>query len=315
MENNKSVVKVEANRKNALKSTGPKTPEGKNKVRWNALKHGLLSREVVLREGEGKEKEEEFTDLLENLHSTYAPEGPMEGMLVERIAVGYWRLRRAIRFETGMLREELDSLHFDYYNEYNYVGAKPSKLEALESLREKERQTIKENEHCIKLLKNRLDLSKAHEDKEIAMNLYYHDLIADQYTSEDSVDVDLDEDRFLGEEMTREEMRAFLLKKGWTDDELKENFIDQDLQGIDKCKQRIKELSIQEQVEALKLSRLPYTKALLQEEDLNRLLRYETAIERQIYKALHELLRLQSARRGEKPAIPVAVDVDVSEGS
>jgi len=54
---------------------------------------------------------------------------------------------------------------------------------------------------------------------------------------------------------------------------------------------------------------------LLQEEDLNRLLRYETAIERQIYKALHELLRLQSARRGEKPAIPVAVDVDVSEGS
>ena len=147
------------------------------------------------------------------------------------------------------------------------------------------------------------------------MNLYYHDLIADQYTSEDSVDVDLDEDRFLGEEMTLEEMRAFLLKKGWTDNELKENFIQQDLQGIDKCKQRIKELSIQEQVEALKLSRLPYTKALLQEEDLNRLLRYETAIERQIYKALHELLRLQSARRGEKPAIPVAVDVDVSEGS
>jgi len=115
--------------------------------------------------------------------------------------------------------------------------------------------------------------------------------------------------------MTLEEMRAFLLKKGWTDDEMKENFIHQDLQGIDKCKQRIKELSIQEQVEALKLSRLPYTKALLQEEDLNRLLRYETTIERQIYKALHELLRLQSARRGEKPAIPVAVDVDVSEGS
>ncbi len=60
----------------------------------------------MLREGEGKEKVEEFTDLLENLHLTYAPEGPMEGMLVERIAVGYWRLRRAIRFETGMLREE-----------------------------------------------------------------------------------------------------------------------------------------------------------------------------------------------------------------
>ena len=191
-----SLAKIEANRRNALSSTGPKTPEGKNKVRWNALKHGLLSREVVLREGEGKEKEEEFTDLLENLHSTYAPEGPMEEMLVERIAVGYWRLRRAIRFETGMLREELDTLHFDYYNEPNDLGNKPDKLEDYDALRGKERQTIKENEHCIKLLKAGLDLSKAHEDKQIAMSVYYRNLIADQYTDEDSVDPDLDEDRF-----------------------------------------------------------------------------------------------------------------------
>ena len=315
MGDNTSVVKVEANRRNALKSTGPRTPEGKNKVRWNALKHGLLSREVVLREGEGKEKEEEFTELFENLHDTYCPEGPMEEILVERIAIGYWRLRRAIRFETGMLREDLDSILFDYYNEPDYLGSKPKKKEDFEALREKERQTIKENEYCIKLLKAGLDLGKTHEDKPIAMILYYRNLIGDQYTTDDSVDADLDEDRFTGEEMTLEEMRGFLLKKGWTDDELRENFIQQDLRGIEECKERIKELEIQKQVETLKLSRLPYTKALLQEGDLNRLLRYETAIERQIYKALHELMRLQSARRGEKPPLPVAVDVDVSEGS
>ena len=39
---------AKANRRNALKSTGPKTPEGKAAVRHNATKHGLLSQEVIL---------------------------------------------------------------------------------------------------------------------------------------------------------------------------------------------------------------------------------------------------------------------------
>lgn len=39
---------AQANRRNALKSTGPKTPEGKAAVRHNATKHGLLSRETLL---------------------------------------------------------------------------------------------------------------------------------------------------------------------------------------------------------------------------------------------------------------------------
>jgi hypothetical protein len=40
--------KAHANRRNALKSTGPKTPEGKAAVRLNALRHGLLSKEPLL---------------------------------------------------------------------------------------------------------------------------------------------------------------------------------------------------------------------------------------------------------------------------
>jgi hypothetical protein len=46
--------KAEANRRNALKSTGPKTPGGKAAVRLNALKHGLLSQDILL-PGEGEE--------------------------------------------------------------------------------------------------------------------------------------------------------------------------------------------------------------------------------------------------------------------
>jgi hypothetical protein len=43
-----SEKQARANRRNALKSTGPKTPEGKAAVHHNALRHGLLSRDVLL---------------------------------------------------------------------------------------------------------------------------------------------------------------------------------------------------------------------------------------------------------------------------
>jgi hypothetical protein len=52
-----------ANRKNALKSSGPKTPEGKAVVRRNAIEHGLLAREVLL----PGEDEEALNELHEDL--------------------------------------------------------------------------------------------------------------------------------------------------------------------------------------------------------------------------------------------------------
>ena len=58
-----SEKKAEANRRNALKSTGPKTPEGKDAVRLNALKHGLLSRETLL-PGEDEEALRELGERL-----------------------------------------------------------------------------------------------------------------------------------------------------------------------------------------------------------------------------------------------------------
>jgi len=297
-----SLAKVEANRANALKSTGPRTAEGRNVARWNAVKHGLLSKAVVLRQGEGKEDEEEFKELLLSLHETYGPEGTMEEILVERIAVGYWRLQRAIRFETGMLREDLDCILFDYYNEADCQGNKPKPKKDFEAARRKDRQTIRENKYCIKLLAAGLDLSAAHEDKPISMETYYRNLINGEYNDAYFEEIETDE-------MTLDEMRQFLINYGWTDDKLRNNFIQQDVREIELCRKRIKDLFAEEKAETFKLSRLLYTKAVLKEEDLNRLLRYETAIEKQIYKALHELLRLQSVRRGERPPLPVSLDV------
>jgi hypothetical protein len=60
-----SEKKTEANRRNALKSTGPRTPEGKNAVRPNATRHGLLSKEVPLT-GEDAEALRQLDESLRN---------------------------------------------------------------------------------------------------------------------------------------------------------------------------------------------------------------------------------------------------------
>jgi hypothetical protein len=95
--------KADANRRNALKSTGPKTPEGKAAVRLNAVKHGLLSREIVL----PGEDETALKGLGERLQDEWQPVGEMEGMLVEQIIAAVWRLRRLRRVEAGIFAWEL----------------------------------------------------------------------------------------------------------------------------------------------------------------------------------------------------------------
>jgi hypothetical protein len=53
-------------------------------------------------------------------------------------------------------------------------------------------------------------------------------------------------------------------------------------------------------------------KNMIDNPSIERILRYEIAIERSLYKALHELQRIQAANAGEKPPAPVAIDIDIS---
>jgi hypothetical protein len=92
-----SVAQVSANRSNAQKSTGPRTPEGKAAVAQNAVRHGLLAQEVVIK-GEDPGEFEFYRDqMLEEL----APAGQMESLLAHRIVGLAWRLRRAERLQAA----------------------------------------------------------------------------------------------------------------------------------------------------------------------------------------------------------------------
>jgi hypothetical protein len=105
--------RVQANRKNALRSTGPKTERGKCIVARNAVKHGFLAREVVITAGEGEETLEEFHSLAERLCEYYAPVGVIEELLVQTIATCWWRKARVIRAENGEIRRRLDTAAVD----------------------------------------------------------------------------------------------------------------------------------------------------------------------------------------------------------
>ena len=93
--------KIEANRRNAQFSTGPKSPEGKKIVAGNARKHCLLAKDLVIVTGDGKEDQGHFDDLLSQLCDYYQPVGMAEDLCVQELAASYWKSARALRCERG----------------------------------------------------------------------------------------------------------------------------------------------------------------------------------------------------------------------
>lgn len=96
-----SKKQLEANKKNA-KLGGVKTAEGKAVSKYNAIKHGLLSREVLI-EGES---EAELVSLGKKLRSELVPETEFELVLVDRITANVWRLRRVMVIEKEMMEDD-----------------------------------------------------------------------------------------------------------------------------------------------------------------------------------------------------------------
>ena len=87
-----------ANRRNAVHSKGPNSEEGKAASSKNSLKHGLLSRNVLLPD----EDAEAFAQLSERFMAALGPVGELELVLVDRIIALIWRLRRLGEIEAGI---------------------------------------------------------------------------------------------------------------------------------------------------------------------------------------------------------------------
>src|ERR671937_140841 len=95
------VAQITANRANSQLSTGPKTSAGIENCKFNATRHGLTGKQVVIK-GEDPAAYDAERALL---YEAYKPASAIEEMLVERIAQSWWKLQRAERIEAELLRE------------------------------------------------------------------------------------------------------------------------------------------------------------------------------------------------------------------
>jgi hypothetical protein len=99
-----SFRRIEANRRNALRSTGPKTEDGKRQSRRNALRHGLSAETVI----DGLEDSGDYRAFEAAVIADYDARTAVERELVLRLASLLWRLRRIISIETDLLRIQSD---------------------------------------------------------------------------------------------------------------------------------------------------------------------------------------------------------------
>ena len=98
--------RAEINRRNAQKSTGPRTPEGKNRSRFNAVKHGMTARTLVLPGEDPDALQERLDSWIGNLQ----PQNEVEQFLVEQAVQSSWKLDRADRAEVARLSHIIETL-------------------------------------------------------------------------------------------------------------------------------------------------------------------------------------------------------------
>jgi hypothetical protein len=101
-----SFRQIEANRRNALRSTGPTTEDGKLRSRQNAVRHGLSAATVI----EIVEDIEDYRGFEAAIIADYDAQTAVERELVLRLASLLWRLRRATMRETELLRIQAEVL-------------------------------------------------------------------------------------------------------------------------------------------------------------------------------------------------------------
>jgi hypothetical protein len=107
-----TIKQIEANQKNAQKSTGPVSIQGRAVVAQNAVKHGILSSQVLI----NQEEREVYEDFRESILQNLFPRGNLESFLADRVISTAWRLRRIVHVETLIFEKEKS----DYFNDYSY---------------------------------------------------------------------------------------------------------------------------------------------------------------------------------------------------
>ena len=103
-----SLQKISANRKNAQLSTGPKTVLGKAKSALNAVKHGIFTKECL--KNISDEEVQDYEALRSGVFESLKPKDQMQAILCDKVTIDVWRLRKVLVFEQGAMQLEILNL-------------------------------------------------------------------------------------------------------------------------------------------------------------------------------------------------------------
>jgi hypothetical protein len=288
-------------KRSARRGTGPRTPQGKERSKRNATRHGLFSGVVVIK----GESQADFDRLHRELRHDRRPEGALEELLVHQLATFYWRLRRFRIAESAEVQAATEFVQWESKERNRQDAARLPQLSCNGGL---ERWT--ENpvalEGCLVLLEELRDSIAevgfvAEFDKKILTKLYgsYDDYrenwrktLFDSYLA------------WLRTSLASAERRE---QHGYaTPEECRQNFVEEADQEIRRLKNLRKE---QASVSARKGELESLRRNIPEGPQLDRLLRYEATILRGIDRTLNQLERIQRMRRGQPVPPPINVNV------
>jgi hypothetical protein len=99
---------------------GPATQNGKAVVRWNATRHGISSPAPVV---PGLERTEDWQAHSDGVLESLQPEGHLETVLAQRVALVSWRLHRVTRYETGAITTAQERIEEDFHDKRRFIAA------------------------------------------------------------------------------------------------------------------------------------------------------------------------------------------------
>ncbi len=299
-----------ANRKNALKSTGPKTPFGKAVSSRNAVKHGIFAAAPIL---SGIESRDDWEKHRDGVLKSITPVGYLEELLTMRLALLSWRLWRVVRYEVEVstaaaARTEAD---MDERDEDGYQ--KPPEPA---TAREKARSASV----VIKTLK---ELSRLPDEKSLDRESAVTTLWALSRELPDDrgsisvpgiPDEDAEFDAFdqWTAGLLRKATEAYAAVARLTVEALLYTCISSAYSNSIEADEEERDLVERARRWKLLLDRENCSRTLLEPEVLDKVARYESGLERSFFRTLHEIQRLQASRSGVVVPPVAAIDVDMT---
>ena len=145
-------AQIEANKQNAQLSAGAITTQGKEIVSKNAIKHGIFAKDVVITSG--GENIEEYNQLFNNLIESLKPNGQLEYLLVEKIAIDHWRLKRLFKYERVSIKQASLFMHNDNEDKCSFTMSHPMEQDVIVKYERSLQKSILQNIAVLKKLQS-----------------------------------------------------------------------------------------------------------------------------------------------------------------